>query len=279
MESKTSSMQYTFLGVRGSTPASGCQFNKYGGHTSCSLVHFPGKDKILVDTGTGIIKWGEKLMREQKNRPLRLHVLYTHFHLDHLQGLLFFAPLYSPTTSITFYSVLDPKSLEKCLGELMGQNFFPVRFSDTPSKKIFRKVPSGLFRIGGIRISHHPLIHPQGALAYKFSANRKSVVLATDTEHPEEGLDEALAAFATGSDYLIYDSMFTPAEYRAGKKGWGHSTWEEGQKVAGRARIKNLFLSHFNPSHSDATVDRFLSLARKTFKKTFAAREGQTLNL
>ncbi len=272
-------MEFSFLGVRGSTPASGNNFNKYGGHTSCYLVQLPGREKIVVDTGTGIIRWGQALMKNQSSGFLRLSILFTHFHLDHLQGLLFFNPLYSPTTHITFYSSLSPKSLEKCLSSLMGGRFYPVKFMDTPSKKIFKAMPPERFRISGIEISHCPLNHPQGALALKFQHKHKKIVLATDTEHPEKGMDEKLAAFARRADYFIYDSMLTPAEYKDGKKGWGHSTWEEGVKVAKKAEAGHLVLSHFNPMHTDRKIDQILSQSKKRFFKTLAAKEGKKIKL
>jgi phosphoribosyl 1,2-cyclic phosphodiesterase len=272
-------MEFSFLGVRGSTPASGKNFNKYGGHTLCSLVQLPDREKIVVDTGTGCIGWGQDSIKSQGGRPVRLNVLFTHFHLDHLLGLFFFNPLYSPSTQITFYSSLAPKSLEKCLSSLMGGRFSPVKLMDTPSKKIFKKIPPERFSIGGIQVSYCPLNHPQGAVAFKFQDKHKSVVLATDTEHPENGIDEKLAAFAFGVDYLVYDAMFTPSEYRAGKRGWGHSTWEEGIKVAEKAEVGHLVLSHFNPNHTDRKIDLILSQSRKIFPKTLAAKEGQIIGL
>jgi len=272
-------MEYTFLGVRGSTPSSGRNYNKYGGHTSCALVNLAEKEKIVVDTGTGIIEWGQKLMKNQGGRSLQLSIFFTHFHLDHLMGLLFFSPLYSPSTRITFYSSLSPKSLEKCLGSLMGGRFFPVKFMDTPSKKIFRKIPPGKFRIGGIQISHCPLNHPQGALAFKFQDKHKSVVLATDTEHPKNGIDEELAAFSHGANYLIYDAMLTPSEYKAGKYGWGHSTWEEGIKVAESAQVGHLVLSHFNPIHTDSKIDQILFQSKKKLPNTLAAKEKMKITI
>ena len=272
-------MEFTFLGVRGSAPASGKKFNRYGGHTSCSLVQLPDRAEIIVDTGTGIIGWGQNLMRNRGGRPLRLHILFTHFHLDHLMGLLFFEPLYSPSVHIFFYSFLSPKSLEKHINLLMGGRFFPVKFMETPSKKTFRKIPSGQFRIGGIQISHCLLNHPQGALAFKFQNEKKSVVLATDTEHPETGIDENLAAFASGADYFIYDAMLTSSEYRAGRRGWGHSTWEEGIRIAKRAGAGHLVLSHFNPVHSDRKIDAILAQCKKKFSKSLAAREGLKITL
>lgn len=276
---KEKNMEFTFLGVRGSTPASGKNFNKYGGHTSCSLVQLPDRERIVVDTGTGIIGWGQDLMKNQASRSLRLHILFTHFHLDHLMGILFFNPLYSPSTQITFYSSLSPKSLEKCLSRLMGGRFFPIKFMETPSKKIFRKIPLGSFRIGGIHISCCPLNHPQGALAFRFQDKHRSVVLATDTEHPENGIDEQLAAFAHGADYFIYDAMLTPSEYKAEKQGWGHSTWKEGIKVALKAEVGHLVLSHFNPIHSNSKIDQILFQSQKKFPESLAAKERQKIKI
>jgi ribonuclease BN (tRNA processing enzyme) len=161
----------------------------------------------------------------------------------------------------------------------MGGRYFPVKFAETPAKKTFRKIPAGSFRIGGIQISHCLLNHPQGALAFKFQNRQRSVVLATDTEHPETGIDENLAAFASGTDYFIYDAMLTPSEYRAGRKGWGHSTWAEGVRIAKRAGVGHLVLSHFNPVHSDRKIDSILTQTKRKFSSSLAAREGLKITL
>ena len=101
--------------------------------------------------------------------------------------------------------------------------------------------------------------------------------MATDTEHPEDGLNEELISLSLKADALIYDAMFTPAEYRTGKKGWGHSTWLEGAKLAREAGVKKLYLSHFNPKHSEKKIKHFVSRARRIFPATFAAGEGKTI--
>jgi ribonuclease BN (tRNA processing enzyme) len=98
-----------------------------------------------------------------------------------------------------------------------------------------------------------------------------------DTEHPENGLDDRLAAFAEDADALVYDATFTPAEYEAGKRGWGHSTWLAGTALAAAARVKTLVLSHFNPDHTDADIDRIREAARERLPGTLAAAQALRL--
>ena len=154
----------------------------------------------------------------------------------------------------------------------MEDPYHPINFADTPSKKIYKQISGTGFNIDDVKISWVPLHHPQGSVAYKFQHREQTLVLATDTEHPEKGDDEKLAAFCQGSDVLVYDAMFTPEEYKD-KKGWGHSTWLAGVNLAFETEVKTLYLSHLNPDYSDAEVDKILDSARKTFPQTFIAPE------
>jgi ribonuclease BN (tRNA processing enzyme) len=143
---------------------------------------------------------------------------------------------------------------------------------DTASKKDFQQLPEGISTVAGIQVSWCPLNHPQGSVAYRLEHQGKSWVLATDTEHPEEGVDERLAAFCQGVDALVYDAMYTPEEYIE-KVGWGHSTWIQGTRLAEQVGIKTLYLSHLNPDHSGAKLDEMLSLAKEAFLHTEIACE------
>jgi phosphoribosyl 1,2-cyclic phosphodiesterase len=271
-----SGLNVEFWGVRGTFPASGPGVNKYGGHTLCSRVKTSDNEIIVIDAGTGIKKLGDVLLRENRGKeksPLVLHLLLTHFHLDHIMGLPGFAPLYSPHVNLTIYADCPPEEAERFLKGLMGGRYFPVAFEETRSKKIFRQIPAGEFEIGQTCISSCPLHHPQGSVAYRFRAGNQSIVLATDTEHPEHGVDERLAAFSLKADVFVYDATFSIQEYQAGKKGWGHSTWLAGTALAAKANVKNLCLSHFNPDHSDRQIDEIISSARREFPSTYGAKE------
>lgn len=266
-------MKLEFLGVRGTAPVSGEDKNKYGGHTLCSSLNTSDGEWLIIDLGTGIKKLGDRLLREGGEEPQNLHLLLTHFHLDHIMGLPFFVPLYSSKVTLNFYAVCSPEETEKYLSGLMAGRYFPLEFSETPSKKIFKKIPDKDFNIGGARISHCPLHHPQGNVSFKIQENNKQIVFATDTEHPEKGIDKRLALFAQEADILVYDAMYTPEEYESSRRGWGHSTWLEGTKIAKEARVRNLYLSHFSPDYSDEQIDEIIALAREKFSRSHGARE------
>lgn len=266
-------MKLEFWGVRGTMPVSGKDRIKYGGSTICAVVYADDGSPIIVDAGTGIKKLGDEIILQKGDKPLNLSILLTHFHLDHIQGLPFFAPLYFPDAILTFYSPQSPKETEQYLSGLMTGRYFPVDFWGTPSMKIYLQV-QGDFSLKGIHISMCPLHHPQGSVAYRFKSGNESIVFATDTEHPVRGIDENLAEFSEGTDHFIYDATFTLEEYESGRMGWGHSTWLEGTKLAKEAGVKHLYLSHFNPDHSDKQLDEIVAKAQEKFPETSGAKES-----
>jgi len=267
-------MELQFWGVRGTFPAVSRPASKIGGNTPCAAVISKAGDIIVIDAGTGIHALGDALVAKKKRGPLRLSLFFTHFHLDHVQGLPFFAPLLLADAGIRFYSALDPEDMKAHLGRLMGKPYFPMPLDRTPALKSFHKVGETGIRIGPVRISTCSLHHPQGAVAYRLEENGTAVVFATDTEPDRGPMDEQLAKFARNAACLISDATFTPGEYAAGKQGWGHGTWGDGAKLAGAAKVSRHFLSHFNPDHSDRTILGLERQARRLFPATACAREG-----
>lgn len=260
-------------------PVSGKNMNQFGGHTPCASVNTSEEEWIIIDSGTGIKRIGEQLVDHYKDNPYTLHLLFTHFHLDHIIGLPFFAPLYAPNVTLNIYAACNPKETEMNLSGVMAGRYFPLEFSGTQSKKIFKDVSNNNFQIGGADISSCPLNHPQSSVSYRIQEKRKTIVFATDTEPGDREVDERFINFCRRADILVYDAMFTPEEYEAGRKGWGHSTWFEGIKVAKAAAVSSVYLSHFNPDHTDKTIEDFVSKARKMFPPTFGAQEGQKISL
>lgn len=272
-------MTYEFWGVRGTAPTPHADKVRTGGHTPCASLRLGPCEYIVVDAGTGFMDLGERVMAEaalDNTLPLRIHLLLTHFHIDHILGFPFFRPLFSPRTSITVHAPAEPAETESHLAGLMSGRYFPVPLDNTPAAKTFHRLEPGL-TIGGVRIASCPLRHPQGSVAYRLEFEGRALVSATDTEHPERGIDTRLAALAAGATWLVYDAMYTPEEYAAGKKGWGHSTWAAGAALAAASGVQTLVLSHFSPEHSDDRVDAILAAARERFPRTLAARQGLDL--
>jgi ribonuclease BN (tRNA processing enzyme) len=270
-------MDVEFWGVRGSFPSPGSDKTGYGGHTSCISFELSANHTLVFDAGTGIRDLGEKLVSKHSRSPFEVTLYLTHFHLDHILGFPFFSPLYFPQAEITVYSPAPPAECEKYLSGLMTDRYFPLEWNETQSKKIFKQVPKQPTAVGSVTVSSCPARHPQGCLAYRVEKSGRSLVYATDTEHPESGIDSKLADFARGASCLVYDATFTPEDYADGKKGWGHSTWLEGTKLARAAGVKKFCLFHYSPDYSDGVVDEMVSRACREFPDTFAARQGLVL--
>ncbi len=264
-----------FWGVIGSSPVVCSKERKYGSHTICSTLETGTDETFVIDAGTGLIRLGNMFYNDPRDEGRRIHILLTHFHLDHVLGLPFFKPLFSPKAQITFYTPWNPQETQITLHKLMGGRYFPIDFMDTASKKDFQQLPEGISEVAGVQVSWCPLNHPQGSVAYRLDHQGHSWVLATDTEHPEEGEDERLTAFCQGADALVCDAMYTPEEYEA-RKGWGHSTWIQGTRMAVQAGVGVLYLSHLNPDYTGAQLDEMLNQARDVFPQTEIACEEST---
>jgi len=256
-----------FWGIRGTAPVSGKNKSAYGGRTICSCMRIGPDEIVILDAGTGILELGHNLSSGKNGNPLKIHLLLTHFHLDHIMGLPFFNPLYSQETQITFYSPISTQETENILQNLMKGRLFPVEFAETPAAKTFKQLPKDGYVIGDVGISWCNLQHPQGSVAYRIDQDQQSIVMATDTEHPENGIDKELAKLCQGADILVYDAMYTPEDY-PNYKGWGHSTWSAGTELAKEAGIKSLYLSHLNPAYKDGQITFILKRAQQNFRSS-----------
>jgi phosphoribosyl 1,2-cyclic phosphodiesterase len=281
-------MQVTFWGVRGSIPTPGPNTVHFGGNTSCVEVR-AGKAILIFDGGTGLRLLGKKLLREM---PLTAHMFFSHVHWDHIQGFPFFEPAFVQGNVFHLYGGnIVTRTLEETLAGQMDHPNFPVHLTAMGAKMTFRDLREGETvdiddgEGDRVRVTNASGNHPQGVYAFRVDYGGKALVYATDTEHYEGRIDENLSALCKGADLLVYDSQYTPEEYAgtAGsggpKKGWGHSTFEEGVKLARKAGVSRLVLFHHDPTQSDTAVKAKEQRARALMPGTMAAHEGLTLEV
>lgn len=272
----------SFWGVRGSTPTVDPATWRYGGNTPCLELIAPDGTKFILDCGTGLrvlgSRWG------MNGESAETHILVTHYHWDHIQGLPFFSPFYDEKNRFHFYSFrsksLGKDSLRQVFEAQMALPYFPVDFSVMTAKRGFREIEGGeSFRIGENRVITRWLNHPQGCLGYRIETPAGIVVYATDNEPGVPEFDENLRQLAEGADIFINDAQYTPAQLAGVRKGWGHSTWKEGVKVAKETGAKTLVLFHHDPDSTDRVVDQVLHEARQEFDSVYAGSEGMVITL
>lgn len=275
----------SFWGVRGSTPTVDPATWRYGGNTPCLELTAPDGTQFILDCGTGLRVLGSRWAAPACGaRNPETHIFVTHYHWDHIQGIPFFAPLYSQSNQFHFYSFrskhLGHDSLQQVFETQMAMPYFPVDMSAMTAKKRFMEVSGGeSFSIGENRITARHLNHPQGCLGYRIETPGGTIVYATDNEPGDAKLDAELRQLAAGADILINDAQYTPEQLAATRRGWGHSSWREGVKVAREAGAKTLVLFHHDPDSTDRMVDGLLHQAREEFDSVFAASEGMVITL
>ncbi|MEM0964116.1 MAG: MBL fold metallo-hydrolase [Bacteroidota bacterium] len=268
-----------FWGVRGSIPTPDEGFLGVGGNTSCVEVRAADGTTLILDAGTGARALGYALAAQAAGEADEVHIALSHFHWDHLQGLPFFAPLYSPGQTVRFYAATDGSHLTDLLCGQMSAPYFPVPFRELAAATETVRVASGeAFEIGPMTVLPFPVHHPQGAHGYRIQSDGATLVYATDYEHGSPSHDEGLREVARGADLLISDAQYTPDEYEL-RKGWGHTTWEHATALASRAGVGRLLLFHHDPSHDDAALGRIESLAAERFPETGLAIEGLEVTL
>jgi len=275
MDDPTIGLSVRFWGVRGSIPTPFAGNMEHGGNTACLEVRYQGGSPLILDAGTGIRRLGQQLLNGNSRKS---HLLLTHFHWDHIQGLPFFDPLYRIEQDLDVWSSIPAEQLRSTLERQMSIPYFPVNLTEPPRRPGYAQIPSGGLTLEGIRVQPVALHHPGGATGYKLSAGGVTVIYATDHEAGDESHDRVLIEAAGGADVLIIDSQYTPEEYPS-RQGWGHGTWLQSTKLARRAGVKQLVLFHHDPARDDEAVRQLVDLARGEFAATVAAREGDEITL
>ena len=255
-------MRVKFWGTRGSVPTPGRATERYGGNTSCVEVTI-GEVRLILDAGTGIRDLGLAMADEG---PSEAHLLFSHGHWDHIQGLPFFIPLFTPGYVLHIYAPERfRKRLEGGLYKQMTSDNFPVDFGDVAATIDFQTMPDEGLSFGGIEITAFELPHPGGCWGYRISAEGKSLFYAPDQEISPGEHDDIFAALVKhiqGVNLLIADGQYTRAEYPQ-RVGWGHSPVEETLRLAQTAGVGRLAVTHHDPMRDDSGLSELERVMRK----------------
>jgi phosphoribosyl 1,2-cyclic phosphodiesterase len=223
---------------------------------------------------------GKSLNREFGARPIVAYVFLTHFHWDHIQGIPFFLPLYKKGNAFFFHSVSGKaRELKSAVEGQMVTPYFPVDMSIMGAVRHFYDVGTEAVDINGAVLTTTRLNHPQGCVGYRIEADGGTLTYATDTEPGSKIHDRNVRKLAKGADVFIYDSQYTLDQLLSEKKGWGHSSWTEGVKIARECAVRQFVMFHHDPESDDECVDRLVAQAQEHFPHSIGAEEGLVIDI
>lgn len=281
-------LRVRFWGVRGSIPVPGPAVAGFGGNTSCVQVTGPDGTEVILDAGTGIRELGIALA----GRCHAVHILLTHLHLDHIQGLTFFAPLFDPAAEVTIWG---PASIERPLRDRLAPHLSDplssIELRDFPARVRFEDASRQSLRLGDIEVKAGFVAHRGPTLGYRLTSGAASVCYLPDHE---PGLGENLEtaerrwisghALASNASLLIHDCQYEDHEYRL-RRGWGHSSVSDAMSFTYRADCSRALMFHHDPAHDDLQLEALAADIEDRWSRLGGAgtielaREGQLIDL
>lgn len=282
VEREEGAIRVTLWGTRGSLASPGPETVRYGGNTACVEVLGSDGTLLVLDAGTGIRGLGMTL-----HSPLsRVDVLLSHLHMDHIQGLGFFAPLRDAATEVHIWGPGDADmSLREGLSRYLSPPLFPLSLFELPCKLYLHELPAGEFQLGAFRVRAETICHTDPALGYRIELSGATVTYIPDHEpafcegaRPEDGRVASGLQLADGADLLIHDAQYTSGEY-AGHAGWGHSSMRQAFEFAERTGVRELVPFHHHPARTDDELDTLISETVESRAWPFVVtpgREGTT---
>jgi phosphoribosyl 1,2-cyclic phosphodiesterase len=250
-------MNITICGARGSIPTTSPENRVYGGNTACIEVEADGS-LILLDAGSGIQHVNLDIVQANK----RVDILLTHLHIDHIQGLGFFRPLFTASAEVHIWGpATSGQSLRARLGRYFSPPLFPVYFRNLNCHLELHEVEESNFTIGPFQIQSSYVIHPGPTLGYRVQHKRGVLAYMPDHEPalgPYGLLNDVRwlsgGNLAMHADILLHDAQYSAEEYKT-RVGWGHSSMEDALRYASLTGVKRLLLMHHDPLHTDAQLD------------------------
>jgi phosphoribosyl 1,2-cyclic phosphodiesterase len=269
-------MRVTLWGTRGSIAAPGAENTRYGGNTSCVEVRGDDGTLVVLDAGTGLRRLGVTL---DHSAP-RIDLLLTHLHMDHLQGLGVFGPLFDPEVEVHVWGPgTTGVPLRQRLMRYLSPPLFPVHLRDVP-RLVLHDLAGGTLTIGEFRVTADLVCHPGFTLGYRLETPRGTLAYLCDHEpalgnsrFPSAPEWTSGYALARDADLLIHDAQYTRAEYPA-HAGWGHSAIDDTLAFTALARARHLVTFHHDPAHTDDVIDRLTADAVAAARPAFTVSPG-----
>lgn len=280
------SLQLKVWGCRGSLPTPGPDTVTYGGNTSCVEVLVDGETALVLDAGTGIRALGLDLVRRGVRR---IHLFLTHLHLDHLEGLRFFAPLWDPEVTVEVWGPRSPVlSLRERILRSFSPPLFPIDFRDVPARISFHDLPAEPWHTNGLALSSDLVLHPGPTVGFRLESAGSSAAYLPDHEPALAGIQGRSpdwvsgGALAAGVDVLLHDAQYLDDEYGA-RIGWGHSSVDDAVAYRRAVGAERLVLFHHEPERSDHGLellqDRARELSGGDAPAPELAREGMLIDV
>jgi len=255
---------WLFGSVGGNSPCVSVQIDDDGEPSalrelSLSKEQSATKELIVFDAGSGIRELGIAMANE-KHKPSRYHIFFTHFHWDHIMGVPFFNPAYDPSIKIEFYSPVE--DLESILQGQMTFPYFPIHIESMPSQKSYN-ILSGSKELLGASISYRKMNHPGGCYSYKVDDGKHKFIFSTDTELSANDFmkDDENTEYFSDADLIVIDAQYTLGE-AIEKYNWGHSAFSMAVDFAANWNIKHMVLFHHDPNYDDRKLFNILQSAK-----------------
>jgi phosphoribosyl 1,2-cyclic phosphodiesterase len=275
-----------YWGARGSIPTPRAETALHGGNTSCVELTLSDGTEVILDAGTGITDLGRA--RERGSKPV--HLLLTHLHLDHIQGLMFFEPLFDPRCEVRVSGpIAFGGSLLNRLARYISAPLAPIEIRELPARVSFHDVPTSTFQLGPATVEAAFVNHRGPTLGFRITDGDVSIAYIPDHE-PALSQDLGRSApqwisgyeLARDVDLLIHDAQYTGEEY-SGRVGWGHSATDHVVEFARRCGVRRLALFHHDPLHDDPTIRAMTQAAKASMdgavEEVTAAREGESVEV
>lgn len=270
-------MRLQLLGVRGSTPAPGPQFVRYGGHTSCVAITADGAERpsVVLDAGTGI----RNLTAELGGASYDGAILLSHLHWDHVQGLPFCQAVDRADARVDLFLPEQPgTSAHDLLARFMSPPSFPITPDGMKGTWTFTGLAPGKVDVEGFVVTAADAAHKGGrAYGYRVADDRGSVGYLPD-HAPAAGVSDEMLALLHGVDVLLHDAQFVEKE-RAIADDYGHATVQDAIDLAVRVGARRLVLFHHGPARTDDALDEIAASYAGSPVELLMAREGDRIEV